>query len=328
MSQKPAPILTSAPILENMPFKATAETIKVSCVPGNYKYADIVKSEIWLRNDSNGVTSLYSIAPTVELDRLFFQKYGGSWISCKSIAKGQGGTTESLSNRFIAPFEAPIEKGKPVISGNDGINPPIENAKVSCGGWSWVNEVTSEKISWSVETKGQSIGLINLSSNSSITLDKNFLDNYSGNYLVCSVTGVNYGGSTTLSTKTFITLPPVRSQVKLPLAQNVYFRITGIEYDSLVAAGSTAYCDAPGSVNYETNFTWYMWDDSTPVRLEKVLGTSRELILTRDILVFFSKKDTSTSYLNCLATFTNATGSLKVGPSVAVRVKVPALSKL
>ncbi len=319
LSQKPAPRLISGPALQDMPFKATAEKIKVSCVPGNYEFADSVKSEIWLRNDSNGVSSLYSIAPTVELDRLFFQKYGGLWISCKSIAKGQGGTTESLSNRFIAAFEAPIWKSNPVISGFDKFIPPIVNSKATCGGWSWENKVESEKITWSISNNGDTIELPNFSDTNSITLTQDFLDSYYAKYLVCSVTGTNYGGTVTGSTKALINLPalPVNPVANIE---------TSIQVGALISSGATAKCALENSeaTSFQSSYTWSIHDSndysSGNTRKSIIIGNGQKIVFTEEMIRIFDKQEVTIGSISCTATMTNATGSKTVVGHLGIKL--------
>ena len=308
LNQKPAPVVSSAPALQNMPLKAIQETTKINCTQATYSFAESVKSEIWIGYSSGSAKKLSGL-DTFELDKSSFQLYGGSYIFCKSIASGQGGVTETFSQGVLVPsFTKPATGTKPVVK---NIPSAALDGKivVTCTPPTFT-DATKVSFDWLIATSSYSADKLKVASGSEITLNRESFQTWGGKYLYCRTIATGIGGTTEVDSIANL----IPTFVK-PVIQSGSAQINGLTNYEPSFVGKVITCKG---------ITWSKPVDSEKIKFyidkwpdDVLISESNSLVLTQD---FISK------YVNyeifCSIQGINAGGST-TSTSSSVRISAP-----
>ena len=171
----------------------------------------------------------------------------------------------------------------------------------TCANIKWDGPIESETIQWYASTgysfsasTSQLIGTSN-----SLTLTSGVLASLYGKNLVCAITGVNAGGTTTYTDSVSISKPSA------PYIYSV--SITGLDYYSTPAVGTIAKCTFTDYTSYGYDTAIYEWGYASSgytSTLTEALGNGENLTITSDVL-----KKMGGKYLICKVTLTNAGGN-------------------
>jgi hypothetical protein len=275
LNQKPAPVVTKAPALQNMPSKAIQETTKISCAQATFSFADTIKSEIWIGN-SPGSAQKLSGSDTYELDKNDFQVYGGSYIYCKSIASGQGGTTATFSQGVSVPsFAKPSTGTKPIVR---NIPSSALDGKIvaTCTSPAFT-DATTVSFDWLLATSSFSAGQLKVASGSEITLSRESFQAWGGKYLYCRAIARGIGGTTEVDS--IANLVPTFAK---PAIQSGSAQINGLTNYEPSFVGQVITCKG---------ITWSKPVDSEIIKfyLDKwpddvLISESNSLVLTKDFI--------------------------------------------
>jgi secreted trypsin-like serine protease len=189
------------------------------------------------------------------------------------------------------------------ISGIESYSTIKTGTTATCSGVKWNSPVDSESVQWYSSPNGYSFTAttsVLLGTGSSLALSAPILQSLFGKYLVCSITGVNGGGTTSFTDYVYISKPSAPYYVSAT--------ITGLPSSSAPAVGTVATCTGStsstyDSMSYEWGYGTSSWSSySTP--LANSLGKNSTLTLTQEIIDTVKSK-----YLVCVATATNLGGS-------------------
>ena len=278
------PSTGTSPIVKNVPTVAFDGKVTVSCTAPTFSNATKVTID-WMVGDSG----YYAVKTKVDsgnefvLSRESFQKLGGKYLYCRTIASGPGGTAEvDSAGSFIPGFSKPIIQTYPKIEGIQSYVMPTLGTIVTCPGVKWTGEVLKTEIAWYSDTYSSFSSATKFVIAESVEITEELIKKYGGKYLFCSVTGTNHGGSTIAYASTYLSSgfkpsptptptaspKPSSSPTPTPTKSNIAFNVnvSGVvsipSPDEIWAWNQTFTCTYSINVQAKVTGSWVIYGDA------------------------------------------------------------------
>ena len=293
------PTLRNNPIISGIPISGSIKPDSLAICDGqSWSGAYQNDSQSWYlsANSTSPLLSnpqLLSSEKSFKITSDFIKANAGKYLVCAAKAENSGFTsTYTVVRQIVAPT-APVIYGVTVSVNNFEVG---TNAGCDYKGTD-KQEYESKKIEWGYD-RGASFTSINKLNSSSLELTAELIRKAAGKYLACKITLENLGGSITNIGYSSEKFPDVPADLNYTVKGPGYW----IENSSATCVGTYT----SDSKIVSTKRMWGVTDPAGTLFTEQILGTSEQLIFTRDMLVSLAGKT-----LGCEVTLTNAIGPTK-----------------
>ena len=293
------PTLRNNPIISGIPISGSIKPDSLAICDGqSWSGAYQNDSQSWYlsANSTSPLLSnpqLLSSEKSFKITSDFIKANAGKYLVCAAKAENSGFTsTYTVVRQIVAPT-APVIYGVTVSVSNFEVG---TNAGCDYKGTD-KQEYESKKIEWGYD-RGASFTSINKLNSSSLELTAELIRKAAGKYLACKITLENLGGSITNIGYSSEKFPDVPADLSYTVKGPGYW----IENSSATCVGTYT----SDSKIVSTKRMWGVTDPAGTLFTEQILGTSEQLIFTRDMLVSLAGKT-----LGCEVTLTNAIGPTK-----------------
>ena len=293
------PTLRNNPIISGIPISGSIKPDSLAICDGqSWSGAYQNDSQSWYlsANSTSPLLSnpqLLSSEKSFKITSDFIKANAGKYLVCAAKAENSGFTsTYTVVRQIVAPT-APVIYGVTVSVSNFEVG---TNAGCDYKGTD-KQEYESKKIEWGYD-RGASFTSINKLNSSSLELTAELIRKAAGKYLACKITLENLGGSITNIGYSSEKFPDVPADLNYTVKGPGYW----IENSSATCVGTYT----SDSKIVATKRMWGVTDPAGTLFTEQILGTSEQLIFTRDMLVSLAGKT-----LGCEVTLTNAIGPTK-----------------
>ena len=295
----PKPTLRNNPTISGIPISGSIKPESLALCDGqSWSGAYQNDSQSWYLS-SNSTSPLLSNPQLLNGEKLFkitsefIKANSGKYLVCAVKAENKGFTTTYTVVRQVVAPTAPVIYGITVSISNFEVG---TSAGCDYKGTD-KQEYESKKIEWGYD-RGASFTTINTLNSSSLELTAELLRKAAGKYLACKITLENLGGSITNIGYSSETFPDVPTDLNYTVKGPGYW----IENSSATCVGNYK----SDSKIVSTKRMWGVTDPAGTLFTEQIIGTSEQLIFTRDMLVSLAGKT-----LGCEVTLTNAIGPTK-----------------
>ncbi len=290
VSQSPPPIVISRPSISNMPTIAAVDNFTVTCNAGTFNNSSNVSNEWWI----SGIVSTQSLervgsGNSFTLTSESFKNWGGRFLYCRTLAVGDGGSTNSDSSGYAIPmFAKPNVGNNLVITGmpKDGYSVSVNN-QITCTGGAASGLVTSTEYTWLLRENSYATSGTIIGSGQSISLNGEWFKSNSNKNLVCKFTVSGPGGQD-FSQASANVFAPTLHRIFSVAVTNIpeCSGNTGCDWIGVIANCEVS-SSADASANY--SYSWRVYDLSVPYYPTESspfqrIGTGKSLVLSEALL--------------------------------------------